>query len=189
MQPISEIYAQLKMSAVNCIWGTWSTWATCSVTCGGGNQDRTRTIDVPAANGGLECAGAATESQACNTDACPGEVLHIYMQPISELNAQLITSAVNCTWSTWSTWATCSVPCGVGGNQDRNRTIDVPAANGGLGCAGEPIESQACNTHACTGKVLNREVLKCPVRPCTHMCRFYYSLVHLNPSGGLCRFY
>jgi len=53
-------------------WGVWSPWATCSATCGGGTQARTRNCDSPApSNGGLICAGSATENQACNTAACP----------------------------------------------------------------------------------------------------------------------
>ena len=59
--------------AVNCEWATWSEWATCSVTCGGGTEERNRTIAVPAQNGGTECAGNNTVMQECNTEACPGK--------------------------------------------------------------------------------------------------------------------
>ena len=62
-----------KLIIVNCEWSQWSQFATCSVTCGGGTEERSRTISVPAQNGGTECAGNDTESQECNTDACPGE--------------------------------------------------------------------------------------------------------------------
>lgn len=48
--------------------GGWSSWSACSVSCGGGTQ--TRTCDNPApANGGAACIGS--DSQACNTQACP----------------------------------------------------------------------------------------------------------------------
>jgi hypothetical protein len=52
-------------------WGTWSAFGTCSKTCGGGTQSRTRLCDSPApSNGGLTCPGNSSESQNCNTQAC-----------------------------------------------------------------------------------------------------------------------
>ena len=60
---------------VNCTWGTWSTWEDCSVTCGGGTQGRSRSIDVPAQNNGTACTGSTTDSQNCSTNGCPGRVL------------------------------------------------------------------------------------------------------------------
>ena len=56
---------------VNCVWGTWDTWATCSKTCGGGVQVRTRKIDTHEENGGTACSGLSTEQQNCNTGTCP----------------------------------------------------------------------------------------------------------------------
>jgi len=41
------------------------------VTCGIGDQEKTRNIQTQAANGGNECQGPNQESQACNTDPCP----------------------------------------------------------------------------------------------------------------------
>lgn len=35
----------------------WSAWQDCPVTCGGGKQNRTRDVAVPATNGGKECVG------------------------------------------------------------------------------------------------------------------------------------
>ena len=57
---------------VNCIWGAWSTWETCSVTCGGGTQDRNRAITQEALFGGNECTGDDKETQSCNSNGCPG---------------------------------------------------------------------------------------------------------------------
>ena len=57
--------------SVNGKWGAWSTWGTCSKTCGGGTQSRTRLCDNPApANGGAACTGNATASQTCNSLTC-----------------------------------------------------------------------------------------------------------------------
>lgn len=47
--------------------GGWSEWTTCSVSCGGGVQNRSCTSPAPA-NGGAPCSGG--DSQACNTQSC-----------------------------------------------------------------------------------------------------------------------
>ena len=53
-------------------WTDWTVWGACSLTCGTGSQDRTRTCTNPTPeNGGAQCTGDASESQDCNTDACP----------------------------------------------------------------------------------------------------------------------
>ena len=53
-------------------WSSYGSWGSCSVSCGGGTQTRSRTCTNPApANGGASCSGSATESQSCNTAACP----------------------------------------------------------------------------------------------------------------------
>ena len=53
-------------------WGTWSSWGSCSATCGGGSQRRTRECDNPApAAGGSECPGSGEEVLSCNTETCP----------------------------------------------------------------------------------------------------------------------
>lgn len=56
-------------------WSSWSSWSSCSVSCGGGTQTRSRsrscTNPAPAC-GGADCSGPATEteSQSCNTQSC-----------------------------------------------------------------------------------------------------------------------
>ena len=55
---------------VDCVWNDWGNWTACSKECGGGQQSRTKTIRIAAANGGEQCEGEATEEQACNTDNC-----------------------------------------------------------------------------------------------------------------------
>ncbi len=64
---------------INGGWNSWSAWTnttSCTVSCGGGTlqQTRTRACDNPApAFGGAACSGASSENQtiACNTGACP----------------------------------------------------------------------------------------------------------------------
>lgn len=55
-------------------WSVWSAWSTCTVSCGGGTQTRSRSCSEPVpVNGGAECVGHDTESQPCSSQDCPGE--------------------------------------------------------------------------------------------------------------------
>ena len=58
---------------VDCEWDEWGDWSTCSLTCGGGEQTRSRVILRPEAFGGVPCVGPPEETRACNEDACPGK--------------------------------------------------------------------------------------------------------------------
>ena len=52
-------------------WGSWTEWTSCSVTCGGGTQRRSRQCDdPPPRRGGTECPGSDEEIQSCNTENC-----------------------------------------------------------------------------------------------------------------------
>ena len=57
-------------------WADWSNWGQCSVTCGTGNQQRTRTCTNPAPeHGGLDCVGNSSETdKSCVLDPCPSEL-------------------------------------------------------------------------------------------------------------------
>ncbi|KAK7100724.1 hypothetical protein V1264_023622 [Littorina saxatilis] len=102
----------------------WSSWGLCTVTCGGGAQDRNRTCIEPM-YGGQECPGPANETQACNTHNCP----------------------VDGYYHDWSDWKDCSVTCG-GGSQLRSRICESPKY-GGADCVGANNETQECNIHPC----------------------------------------
>lgn len=52
-------------------WTTWISWSTCTVTCGGGSQERTRTCTNPSPQyGGANCPSVGWQQQACNTQTC-----------------------------------------------------------------------------------------------------------------------
>ena len=66
------------------MWADWEAWSSCTVTCGGGTQDRSRTCTNPApAEGGSNCVGEAADQQSCSTDPCPG-LLHPKMIALPE---------------------------------------------------------------------------------------------------------
>lgn len=54
----------------------WNAWQTCTVTCGGGTQQRSRSCYHPKGKPiGKDCVGDTTETQTCATDYCPGNSL------------------------------------------------------------------------------------------------------------------
>ena len=63
---------------VNCGWDQWNAWESCSVTCGGGSQQRNRAKTQEALFGGNECTGSDFESQLCNNNGCPGRHILFY---------------------------------------------------------------------------------------------------------------
>ena len=61
--------------SVDCVWDDYGEWTSCSKSCGGGQQSRTRNIKIDADNGGKECAGSLTDSRECNNEDCIGNNL------------------------------------------------------------------------------------------------------------------
>ncbi|XP_052237030.1 coadhesin-like isoform X4 [Dreissena polymorpha] len=111
-------------------WSTWSVWSTCSVTCDGGLQKRSRTCTNPKPNAlGDYCFGDNSEYTVCQNQPC--------------------VSPVHGNWSTWSVWSTCSVTCD-GGLQKRSRTCTNPKPNAlGDYCFGDNSEYTVCQNQPC----------------------------------------
>ena len=61
------------IQTADCIWESWNDWSTCSQSCEGGIQLRTRRLVAPERNGG-ECNGESIEQQDCNTEICPAGI-------------------------------------------------------------------------------------------------------------------
>lgn len=107
-------------------WGLWTQWSSCSKTCGGGQQERTRACDFPRpAHGGHNCHGDVRGQRSCNSLHCP----------------------VDGGFSLWSQWSTCMKSSGCQGYKKRMRTCTSPSPDyGGLYCHGSDDEVETCIT-------------------------------------------
>eukprot|EP00111_Clytia_hemisphaerica_P007868 TCONS_00022855-protein len=129
-------------------WGNWTSFGSCSKSCGGGFQIRSRACNNPIPKyGGKDCQGMFKENRTCNTQNCP----------------------VNGGWGTWSLYGLCNKNCG-GGTQQRSRTCNNPAPKyGGIKCPGVATDNRACNTQSCWSSYYevnlcngNSKMIKCP---------------------------
>lgn len=109
-----------QVCSTECTVSAWSAYSACSVTCGQGNQTRTRTItnqgsgNCPALSESIPCTGSST--------------------------------SCNCQVSAWSAWSTCSNSCG-DGVESRTRTITVAGTSLGTPCP--PLtENRPCSKAA-----------------------------------------
>ncbi len=163
---------------VNGGWSNWSDWGACSQSCGGGSQSRARTCTNPApANGGTQCSGSPSESQACNPQACVVSVSSATFNgaALDLTGGRTISTALTGSDNNYSAvvevadsagvtrrllirfnyrapvnggWSDWSTCSAACGGGDQTRTCTNPApANNGANCSGAP--SQACNSQAC----------------------------------------
>ena len=69
--------------SVDGAWADWGVWSDCTLTCGDGTKDRSRTCTNPApSNGGYACVGDGQESSTCNEAPCPGRVCDSHLELI-----------------------------------------------------------------------------------------------------------
>ncbi|CAE8589989.1 unnamed protein product [Polarella glacialis] len=119
----------------DCEWNAWNGWGQCSVSCGGGMQNRERRVLRIPEHGGALCEGGATvEVQACGTQACHKEVCH------------------DSLWANWQEWSPCSASCS-GGTTFRIRAIALMGNSCGKQALGEDRETAFCNIQRCHGSV------------------------------------
>ncbi|KAK7106181.1 hypothetical protein V1264_017467 [Littorina saxatilis] len=107
-------------------WNSWTPWGQCSVTCGTGTVQRSRTCSNPPPNYcGSTCPGPPNDARPCDTmrDCC-----------------------VNGNWGGWQRWSGCSATCELG-TRERRRRCDSPPANFcGRQCPGSEAQSEGCNS-------------------------------------------
>jgi len=96
----------------------------CSVSCGGGVQQMTRTVVAQPDPDGASCPPLVVEQQ-CAQEDCP----------------------VDCEVGDWQGWSTCTAACG-GGVRQRAREVTVEPLNRGQPCGGT-TQAESCNIQAC----------------------------------------
>ena len=113
-------------------YSKWTDFSQCTVSCGNGTRQRTRSCSNPQPKyGGRNCShlGSNIELEICNTNFCP----------------------IHGGFSEWTTFSECTKSCG-NGTQKRTRTCSSPEPkHGGKQCSslGPHVETRACNTHHC----------------------------------------
>lgn len=118
--------------AIHCE-GDWSGYDKCSVSCGGGVQNKTFSVSVEANHKGDACphGDGDLSPQECNNDGCP----------------------VDCVGA-WGEFDTCTTTCG-GGEQTQVFSVSVVEQNGGVSCLAAfnatdgKEHTQTCNSQPC----------------------------------------
>ena len=108
------------------VWTEWTNWTECSLSCGGGTQQRIRGCVLPKSDE-LTCDGDMREIRTCNSDPCP-------------------------VWTEWTEWTPCTTSCG-GGKKLKTRECVLPKSLGverlQLLCPGNREVVSQCNEAAC----------------------------------------
>ncbi|KAF7482827.1 hypothetical protein GHT09_005846 [Marmota monax] len=115
-------------------WTLWSLWSDCPVSCGGGNQVRTRACMVPDPHHREPlCQGPDTQTQPCGQQPC---------QPLLEA-------------CSWGPWGPCSRSCG-SGLASRSGSCPCLPAEAEPTCNGTfpHLDTQACYAGPCLEECL-----------------------------------
>ena len=111
-----------------CRFTDWSAWSRCPVTCGGGQQERMRGLDMAHADCKAMQRAAMREVRGCSDAPCG--------------------DTSECSLSHWSSWSACSQRCGPG-VATRSRSIKDHASNGGETCVAALTEMKECSEQPC----------------------------------------
>lgn len=117
---------------INGGYSNWTEFSQCTVSCGNGTRQRTRSCSNPQPrHGGRNCSllGPNMEIKICNTNFCP----------------------IHGGFSEWTVFSECTKSCG-NGAQHRTRNCSNPEPkHDGRDCSslGPHIETQQCNTRHC----------------------------------------
>lgn len=109
--------------SIDCVVTSWSSWGPCSVSCGSGQQSRTRSVSTNAQYGGQACP-PLIEVASCEAGPCP---------------------PTGCVVSAWSEWSNCSQAC-AGGTIQRIRTV---ISNPNTEQCPDLTETRVCNEQPC----------------------------------------
>eukprot|EP00397_Hematodinium_sp_SG-2012_P001832 GEMP01001837.1.p1 GENE.GEMP01001837.1~~GEMP01001837.1.p1 ORF type:complete len:1041 (+),score=169.21 GEMP01001837.1:528-3650(+) len=121
-----------QMASKDCELSEWSDWSKCDKTCDGGQKFRERTVIQNLAAGGATCDGNLKETAACHMSSCG--------------NKQ------ECVLGPWSAWTKCTKSCNAG-QQERERSVATPAADGGMPCDDVIIQLRGCNLVSCSDQI------------------------------------
>jgi len=92
-----------KVPVIDGKWSDWGPWGSCSKTCGGGTQKRSRACNSPppSPNGGAPCEGEDEDTRECGDETCPSSVAIPPECGITKVRALRITNgrpALNGQW-------------------------------------------------------------------------------------------
>ncbi|XP_072018875.1 cartilage intermediate layer protein 1-like [Amphiura filiformis] len=148
------------------VWEPWTSWTACSVSCGSGWQQRTRTcLDLDPVDTAT-CIGSSLENTPCTLPVCEepspcqsspcrnggtciliGYAAYTCYCATGYIGSQC-ESIIYPEWSPWNPWTTCSVSCDIG-IQYRFRTCSDLITTDSITCLGPATASQQCTETPC----------------------------------------
>jgi len=120
---------------IDCLAGAWQA-GECTISCGGGTLQKTRTIETAPANGGAACAAYLP---------LPGETCGLSEELLAECECNKQDCPVDCALEEWGAWSDCSTSCG-DGSSTRSRVVMTQAAHDGRACPSGQEHFEASQT-------------------------------------------